>query len=89
MSDFKLHNIQPTYTMSFSTEKEVVAKLFWTEGVLSHEGNLDASVEIFLDLVNKKGLTQYNELKLKIDQLENQLSTAKAQNEIYRSALNN
>ena len=88
MSDFKLHNIHPAYEMTFANEDGIIAKLKWDKGVLTHEGNIDESAEIFLDLLNVKGFTQYSELKIKIDQLEKQLLTAKTQNEIYRKAMN-
>ena len=87
MSDFGFHNIQPIYEMAFSNNDGIVAKLKWDKGILSHEGNIDISMELFLDLVNQKGLTQYNELTHKISQLEKELSSSKTQNEIYQKAL--
>lgn len=87
--DFKFHNIQPIYEMAFSNNDGVVAKLKWDKGILSHEGNIDISTELFLDLLNEKGLTQYNEMTNKINRLENELSSAKTQNDIYRNAMKN
>jgi hypothetical protein len=87
MSGFKLHSILPAYEMTFANEDGIVAKLKWDKGVLTHEGNMDESAEIFLDLLNVKGLTQYNEMSHKINQLEKELSSTKTQNEIYRKAL--
>ena len=88
MSDFGFHNIQPIYEMAFSNNDGIVAKLKWSKGVLSHEGNIDISTELFLELLNQKALTEYNELTHRIHQLENDLTIAKTQNQIYRKALN-
>jgi hypothetical protein len=88
-TEFKLHRISSANEMSFSNEDGVVAKLKWDKGVLTHEGNIDESAELFLDLLNVKGFTQYNDMKHKINVLEKELSTAKSQNDIYKKALSN
>lgn len=87
--DFKFHNIEPVYEMSFSNDDGIVAKLKWDKGTLTHEGNVDISAELFLDMINAKGLTQYNEMKAKINRLEHDLTVAKTQNDIYRKAMKN
>lgn len=89
MTNIQLHNFNPAYEMTFSNVEGVVAKLKWQNGVLSHEGKIDESVELFLDLINQKSVTQYNEMKNKIHQLELELMTAKAQNDLYKKALEN
>lgn len=89
MTNIELHNFNPTYEMLFSDGEGVVAKLKWQNGVLSHEGKIDESAELFLDLLNAKCVTQYNEMKSKIYQLESELMTAKAQNDLYKKALEN
>lgn len=88
-TEFKLHRISCAYEMTFSNDVGVIAKLKWDKGVLTHEGKIDDSAELFLDLLNAKGLTQYNEMNHKINLLEKQLSTAKSQNDIYKEALLN
>jgi hypothetical protein len=88
-TEIKFHRISSANEMSFSNEDGVVAKLKWDKGVLTHEGNIDESAELFLDLLNVKGLTQYNEMNHTINLLEQKLTIAKSQNDIYKKALSN
>lgn len=87
----KLMNITPEYTMAFSDDKGVVAKLNWSSGSMVVDGNLEHGAEIFFDFLKpyinthiEKQLALSNET---IKSLEDKLYMAKMQNDIYKKTL--